>query len=77
MYALCVHTAHVLYRGRMSLEEEQGTSGIRKVHAFVLDSNAVIWDAHGRQFAWYSLVRYGANVYVKLHNFDTLQTWHI
>ena len=36
---------------RMSVEEEQGTegsSGFRKVHAFVLESSVLIWDPHGR-----------------------------
>ena len=35
----------------MSVEEEQRTeesSGFRKVHAFVLESSALIWDPHGR-----------------------------
>ena len=42
---LFVLHAHV---ARMSSEVEHG-SRIRKVHAFMLDSAALVWDAQGRE----------------------------
>ena len=64
----------------MSLEEEkekQGDADIRKVHAFVLESSALVWDARGGLHLVSNFYKLYTGRCMKCNLDIWMQMWHI